>query len=61
MKGCMEEDTDLDAKMLPFARCTMHLETAMCVCVWGGTGVHACVHTCASMPVCVGRELIHSM
>lgn len=59
MEGCMEEDTDLDAKMLPCARCTMHLETAMCV--WGGTGVHACVHTRASMPECVGRELIHSM
>lgn len=40
MKGCMEEDTDLDAKMLPCARCIMHLETAMCV--WGADR-RACV------------------
>lgn len=58
MKGCMEEDTDLDAKMLPFARCTMHLETAMCVC--GGGDRRACMRAHMRKHACVCWERINT-
>ena len=45
----------LDSKMVPFARYTVHLEIAVCVCACA----HVCVHTCAPIPEYIGRKIMH--